>query len=49
MMYTIEKGSCGMICVQSLINIDTGVQAILRLCFRNLRGHNIGITDGMDL
>jgi hypothetical protein len=49
MIYTFEMGSGGMICVPSLINIDTGVQAILRLCFRNFRGCNIGITDGRDL
>jgi hypothetical protein len=29
--------------------IGTGVQAILRCCLRNLRGCNVGITDGRDL
>jgi hypothetical protein len=38
-------GSGGMIYVPSFMKIGTGVQAILRFCLRNLRGHNIGITD----
>jgi hypothetical protein len=28
------------------MNVGTGVQAILRICLRNLRGCNVGITDG---
>jgi hypothetical protein len=28
------------------MKIGTGVQAILRFCLRNLRGFNVGITDG---
>jgi hypothetical protein len=31
------------------MKIDAGVQAILRLCHRKLRGYNVGITDGKDL
>jgi hypothetical protein len=40
---------CGMVCLPSSMKIDTGVQAILRFCFRNLRGCNVGITDVEDL
>jgi hypothetical protein len=45
MNYPIETVSYGMICIPSLMNIDTGVQAIIRFYFRNLRGCNIGITN----
>jgi hypothetical protein len=31
--------------IPSLMKIGTGVQAILRLCLRNLRGLNVGITN----
>jgi hypothetical protein len=46
MMYTVEMTSCGMIYLSSFMKIGTGVQAILRFCLRNLRGCNVGITDG---
>jgi hypothetical protein len=35
--------------IASFMNIGTVIQAILRLCLRNLRGSNVGITDGRDL
>jgi hypothetical protein len=35
--------------IPSLMKIDAGVQAILRFSLRNLRGCNVGITDGKDL
>jgi hypothetical protein len=31
------------------MKIGRGVQAILRFFFRNLRGCNVGITDGRDI
>jgi hypothetical protein len=31
------------------VMIGTGVQVILRVCFNNMRGCNVGITDGKDL
>jgi hypothetical protein len=31
------------------MNIGTGVQAILRIPLRNLKGCNVGINDGRDL
>jgi hypothetical protein len=31
------------------MKIGTGIQAMLRLCLRNLRGFNVGISDGKDL
>jgi hypothetical protein len=31
------------------MKIGTGVQAILRFCFRNMRGPNVGITDGSEI
>jgi hypothetical protein len=49
MKYTAEMASGGMIYVPCFIKIGTGVQAILRLCFRNVRGYNISITGGRDL
>jgi hypothetical protein len=50
-MYTVEMASCGMILlyIPSFMTITTGVQALLRFYFRNLRGCNVGITDGRDL
>jgi hypothetical protein len=36
-------------CMIYTIEIGTGVQAILRLYLRNVRGFSVGITDGMDL
>jgi hypothetical protein len=38
-----------MIYIPSVIKIGTGVEGILRFCISNLKGHNIGITDGSDL
>jgi hypothetical protein len=38
--------SCGMIYMPSFMNMSEGVQAILRFFLNNLRGYNIGITDG---
>jgi hypothetical protein len=50
MINVIEMASCGMILyIPSFMETGTGVQAILRLCFRNLRGCNVGNTDGRDL
>jgi hypothetical protein len=49
MMYGVEMTSDGMIYIPSFMNIGRGIQAILRLCLRNLRGCNVGITDGRDL
>jgi hypothetical protein len=48
-MYAIEMASCGTIYVPSFMKTGTGVQAILRFCFSDLRGFNVGITDGTDL
>jgi hypothetical protein len=36
-------------CLPSFMKIFGGVQAILRFCLRNLRGCEVGITDGRDL
>jgi hypothetical protein len=38
-----------MINIPSFMKIGIGVQAILRFCLENLRGCNVGITEGMDL
>jgi hypothetical protein len=48
-MYAIDMASCGVIYAPSFMKIDTGVQAILRFCLRNVRGCNVGITDGTEL
>jgi hypothetical protein len=49
MMYAVEMVSCGMICLPSFMKIDEGVRAILRFFPRNLKGRNVGITDGRNL
>jgi hypothetical protein len=41
--------SCGMIYVPRFMKIGTGVQAILRFSLRNLKGSDVGVTDGRDL
>jgi hypothetical protein len=46
MKYAVGMASCGIIYVPTLMGIGTGIQAILRICLRNLRGCNVGITDG---
>jgi hypothetical protein len=38
-----------MIYIPSFMKIGAGVQAILIFCLRNLKGFNVGITDGWDL
>jgi hypothetical protein len=47
--YIIEVISNGTIYISSFIKIGTGVQAILSFCLSNLKGCNVGITDGRDL
>jgi hypothetical protein len=49
MKYASQMASCGTMYVPSFMKIGTGVQAILKFCLRNLRGCNVGITDGRDL
>jgi hypothetical protein len=49
MKYAVEMASCGTIYLTSFMKTGTGVQAILRVCLRNLRGCNVGNTDGRDL
>jgi hypothetical protein len=44
-----EMVSCAIICIQSFMMPDTGVQAILRFYLSNLRGCNYDIADGSDL
>jgi hypothetical protein len=41
-MYAVEMASCGMIYLPSFM------KPILRFCLKNLKGCNVGITDGMD-
>jgi hypothetical protein len=47
-MYQVEMASFGMIYkyVQSFMTIGIHVEEILRFCFRNLKGSNVGITGG---
>jgi hypothetical protein len=47
--YAAEMASGGIINVRSFMKIGRGIQAILRFCLNNLRGYNVGITDGRDL
>jgi hypothetical protein len=44
----VEMTSCNMIYVRSFMKIGAGTQAILKFCLRNLRGCDVGITDGRD-
>jgi hypothetical protein len=45
-MYAVEMVSCGIIYIAGSMTIGTGVQQILMFLLRNLKGRNIGITDG---
>jgi hypothetical protein len=45
----LRRPKCHDINIPSFMKNGTGIQAILRLCFINLRGCNIGIIDGRDL
>jgi hypothetical protein len=49
MMYVVEMGSCGMMYLQSFMNIGTGVQTILRFVLSYLIGCKVCITHGRDL
>jgi hypothetical protein len=49
MMYAVEMTSCVKIHLPSFMKIGTGVQVILRFCFRNMKGCYGGITEGWDL
>jgi hypothetical protein len=46
MKYSVEMASGGMIYLPSFMRIATGVQAILKFRLRNVRGCDVGITDG---
>jgi hypothetical protein len=48
MKYAVEIASCGIIYFMCVIKFGIGVEAILRLSLRNLKGCNVGITDGRD-
>jgi hypothetical protein len=48
MNYAVGLASCGMVHVQSFMKTGTGIQAMMRFCLRNLRGCNVGITNGTD-
>jgi hypothetical protein len=48
-MYTIDMASGGMIFLSSFMKIGIGFRSILRFCHRNVKGCNVGITDGKEL
>jgi hypothetical protein len=43
MKLAVEMDSGSIIYVPSFMKISRGVQAILRICVRNLKGYNVGI------
>jgi uncharacterized protein YraI len=46
MKYSVKMASYDKTYSPSFMKIGTGVQVILRFCLRNLRGCNVGISDG---
>jgi hypothetical protein len=46
MKYNVEAASDGMIYIQIFMKIIMGIQVILKLLPRNLRGCSVGITIG---
>jgi hypothetical protein len=49
MKCTVEMGSDGMTYAPSFRETGTGVEGILRFCLSNMKGCNVGSTDGKDL
>jgi hypothetical protein len=49
MKCTVEMNSGGILYVASVMEIGKDFEGILRLYLSNLKGWNIGITDGRDL
>jgi hypothetical protein len=49
MKCTVQVGSGGMMYIPSFMKIGKDVEGILRFCRRNLKGCNVGITEGRDL
>jgi hypothetical protein len=49
MEYGAEMVLCGMVYAPSFMNIDAGVQTILRFSLGNLRACNAGIVEGRGL
>jgi hypothetical protein len=47
-MFAFRLASCGMIYIQIFKKFDSGVQVILTICLRKLRGCNVGIIEGSD-
>jgi hypothetical protein len=47
-MYAADMPSCGMIFLPSFMKTGKDVERILKFRFRNLKGCNVGITDGRD-
>jgi hypothetical protein len=47
--FTVEMGSSGTIYIQSFMKIRTGMETILMLRLRNMKGCNVGITNLRDL
>jgi hypothetical protein len=45
----VEMALYSMIYVPSFMKIGTDIQAVLRFCLSNLRGCNVGVTNGRDL
>jgi hypothetical protein len=48
MAYDLQMASYGMRNIRSFMKTDADVQEILWFCVTNLRGCNVGITDGRD-
>jgi hypothetical protein len=48
MLYAVEMVSCGMTYFPSFMKTGEGLQAIVKVFFRNLRG-NIGVAGGRNL
>jgi hypothetical protein len=49
MKCTVKMGSGDMTCVPIFMQIGTSVEEIFRFSFNNLKGSNVGVTDGRDL
>jgi hypothetical protein len=47
--YVVELVLCGVIYISSFKKIYASLEAVLTSGLRNLRGCNVGISDGMDL
>jgi hypothetical protein len=49
LILVLRRKNNNKVYIPNFMTIDTGVEAVLRLCNRSLKGCDVDITDGMEL